>query len=77
MSTNSLKTTLLLGALTGIFLLFGNLFGGMTGMQIAFGLAIVMNFGVYWFSDKMVLAMYRAQPVEERVARLRSLRGGL
>lgn len=65
MSTNSVKTTLLLGTLTGLLLLFGNLFGGAAGMQIAFVLAVFMNFGAYWFSDKMVLAMYRARPVDE------------
>jgi len=63
--SNVFKTTLLLGALTGLLLLFGQMFGGRTGMVIAFGFAIVMNFGSYWFSDKIVLAMYRAKPVSE------------
>jgi len=63
--SNVLKTTFLLGALTGILLLFGQVFGGRTGMIIAFGFAIVMNFGSYWFSDKIVLAMYRAKPISE------------
>jgi len=62
---NVLKTTFLLGALTGLLLLFGQIFGGRTGMIIAFGFAIVMNFGSYWFSDKIVLAMYRAKPISE------------
>lgn len=62
---NVLKTTFLLGALTGLLLLFGQVFGGRTGMIIAFGFAIVMNFGSYWFSDKIVLAMYRAKPISE------------
>ena len=62
---NIFKTTLLLGALTGLLLLFGQVFGGRTGMIIAFGFAIVMNFGSYWFSDKIVLAMYRAKPISE------------
>jgi len=62
---NMLKTTLLLGALTGLLLLFGQIFGGRTGMIIAFGFAVVMNFGSYWFSDKIVLAIYRAKPVSE------------
>ena len=62
---NVLKTTLLLGALTGLLLLFGQVFGGRTGMIIAFGFAIVMNFGSYWFSDKIVLAMFRAKPISE------------
>jgi heat shock protein HtpX len=62
---NVLKTTFLLGALTGLLLLFGQVFGGRSGMIIAFGLAIIMNFGSYWFSDKIVLAMYRAKPISE------------
>ncbi|MDF1524873.1 MAG: zinc metalloprotease HtpX [bacterium] len=62
---NVLKTTFLLGALTGILLLFGQVFGGRTGMIIAFGFAIVMNFGSYWFSDRIVLALYRAKPINE------------
>jgi heat shock protein HtpX len=62
---NVLKTTFLLGALTGLLLLFGQVFGGRIGMIIAFGFAIVMNFGSYWFSDKIVLAMYRAKPISE------------
>lgn len=60
---NSLKTTLLLGGLTGILLVIGQVFGGQSGMVIALIFAAVMNFGAYWFSDKMVLAMYRAREV--------------
>jgi heat shock protein HtpX len=63
--SNVLKTTFLLGALTGLLLLFGQISGGRTGMIIAFGFAVVMNFGSYWFSDRIVLAIYRAQPVSE------------
>jgi heat shock protein HtpX len=63
--SNVLKTTFLLGALTGLLLLLGQVFGGRSGMIIAFGLAIIMNFGSYWFSDKIVLAMYRAKPISE------------
>jgi heat shock protein HtpX len=63
--SNVLKTTFLLGALTGLLLLFGQIFGGRTGMVIAFGFAVVMNFGSYWFSDRIVLALYRAKPVSE------------
>ncbi|MGH7822792.1 MAG: zinc metalloprotease HtpX [Candidatus Binatia bacterium] len=66
--SNLLKTTLLLGALTGLLLLFGELLGGTAGVQIAFLLAVVMNFGAYWFSDKIVLRAYGAQPIEEREA---------
>jgi heat shock protein HtpX len=61
--TNMLKTTLLLGLLTGIILWFGQYVGGSQGMVLAFLFAVVMNFGSYWFSDKIVLAMYRARPV--------------
>jgi heat shock protein HtpX len=66
--TNTLKTTVLLGLLTGLLLFFGRMAGGAAGMQIALVLAVVMNVGSYWFSDKIVLAMYRAQPIEEREA---------
>ena len=65
---NGLKTALLLGALTGLLLFFGQLLGGTSGMQIAFVLAVVMNFGSYWFSDKIVLAAYGAKPIEESEA---------
>jgi heat shock protein HtpX len=58
------RTALLLAALTGLFLTCGWLIGGQTGMVFAFGLALVMNVGSYWFSDKLVLRMYGAQPVE-------------
>ncbi len=58
------RTALLLAAMTGLFLACGWLIGGQTGMVFAFGLALVMNVGSYWFSDKLVLRMYRAQPVE-------------
>lgn len=62
-TTNYIKTALLLGALTGLIVLCGRQIGGQSGMILALGLAAVMNFGSYWFSDKIVLAMYRAQPV--------------
>ena len=60
---NTIKTTLLLGGLTGLLMLIGGYFGGQQGMIIAFIVALVMNFGSYWFSDKIVLRMYRAQEV--------------
>ena len=62
--SNTLKTTLLLGLLTGIILGIGQLFGGSQGLAIAFVFAVVLNFGSYWFSDKIVLAMYRAREVQ-------------
>ena len=61
--TNGLKTALLLGLLSGLLLVIGELAGGANGLMIAFVLAAVMNFVSYWFSDKMVLRMYRAQEV--------------
>lgn len=65
---NGLKTALLLGLLTAIILGIGQLVGGRQGMIIAFFLAAVINFVSYWFSDRIVLAMYRAQPVESEQA---------
>src|SRR6476661_3253286 len=60
---NGLKTALLLGALSGLLLVIGQLLGGANGMAIGLLFAVVMNFGSYWFSDKIVLRMYRAQEV--------------
>lgn len=60
---NQLKTVLLLGLLTGLFLAIGHLVAGKTGMIIAFVVALGMNFFAYFFSDKMALAMYGAQEV--------------
>jgi len=61
---NTLKTTMLLGLLTGLIVWIGGYFGGQSGMVIAFLFAGIMNFGAYWFSDKVVLSMYRAREVE-------------
>lgn len=61
-----LKTTLLLGLLTGLFLGIGWYFGGQQGALIALGFALIMNFGMYWFSDKLVLKMQNAQPLGEK-----------
>jgi heat shock protein HtpX len=60
---NGLKTALLLGLMSAIVLAIGELAGGSNGLIMAFGVAAVMNFGSYWFSDKIVLRMYRAQAV--------------
>jgi heat shock protein HtpX len=57
------RTGLLLATLSAILLLIGQAMGGQQGLIIAFGFAVVMNFGSYWFSDKIVLRMYKAQPV--------------
>lgn len=65
---NGLKTALLLGLMTALILGIGNLVGGRQGMMFAFVIAAVMNFVSYWFSDKIVLAMYRAQPVDQSQA---------
>jgi len=61
--SNGVKTTLLLGLLSGIVLAIGEYFGGANGLLMAFIIAAVMNFGSYWFSDKIVLRMYNAQEV--------------
>ena len=60
---NGVKTALLLGTLSGLLLVIGQLVGGTSGMMTAFVFAALMNFGSYWFSDKIVLRMYRAQEV--------------
>jgi heat shock protein HtpX len=61
--SNGFKTALLLGALSGLLLVVGELVGGSSGIVIALLFAAVMNIGSYWFSDKIVLRMYGAQPV--------------
>jgi heat shock protein HtpX len=65
---NLIKTGFLLVGLTCLLVLIGGAIGGTQGMTIAFVLALVMNVGSYWFSDKIVLSMYGAQPVEEAQA---------
>jgi len=62
---NAPKTALLLGLLTGLFIAIGGFLGGQSGMVTAFVLALIMNFVSYWFSDKIVLKMYGAQPLAE------------
>ena len=65
MIKNQLKTLLLLASLTGILLLIGSFFGRQ-GLTIAFVFAILMNFGSYFLSDKIVLMMYRAKEANEK-----------
>ena len=65
---NTLKTIVLLTFMTVLLVFVGAAIGGRNGMVIAFMMALVMNFVSYWFSDKIVLAMYRAQPVTEAQA---------
>jgi heat shock protein HtpX len=61
--TNVLRTTMLLAALTALFLVIGGAIGGNQGLFIAFVFALLMNFASYWFSDKIVLSMYGAREV--------------
>jgi heat shock protein HtpX len=65
---NNMKTVVLLGALTGIFLFIGGMAGGRQGMLLALVFAGVMNFVSYWFSDKIVLKAYRASALPENEA---------
>lgn len=60
---NALRTALLMTLLTLLLVFAGRAVGGQSGMVIALVLATVMNFGAYWFSDRMVLAMYHAREV--------------
>ncbi|GBD32281.1 MAG: protease HtpX [Gemmatimonadales bacterium] len=79
---NTVKTAFLLGTLSALLLLAGQAVGGQAGLLVAFAIAAAMNFGSYWFSDKIVLAMYRARevgpdhPLSRIVARL-AARAGL
>ena len=61
--TNVLRTTVLLAALTALFLVIGGAIGGNQGLFVAFVFALLMNFASYWFSDKIVLSMYGAREV--------------
>ncbi len=65
MIKNQIKTGVLLAALSGVLLLVGYLIGGISGLTIALVIAVVLNFTTYWFSDKIVLAMYRAKPLKD------------
>jgi heat shock protein HtpX len=65
---NKLKTTFFLALLAGLFVVVGSLIGGRNGATVAFIIALVMNFGAYWFSDKIVLRMYGAKQVSEAEA---------
>ncbi len=65
---NSLKTAFLMSVMMILFLFVGYLVGGRGGMTIAFFFSLAMNFGSYWFSDKVVLSMYRARQVDFNTA---------
>jgi heat shock protein HtpX len=71
---NTLKTALLLTSLTLFLLFIGQRFGGRNGMLLAFAIAVAMNFFSYFYSDKLALSMYRAQPVtREQLPRVYSV----
>ncbi|MFZ5480762.1 MAG: zinc metalloprotease HtpX [Myxococcota bacterium] len=62
---NYFKTTVLMALLTGVFVVVGRALGGDQGMILAFLFAGVMNFGAYWFSDKLLLRMYGAREISQ------------
>jgi heat shock protein HtpX len=65
---NLMKTAILMAAITALFMAIGSLIGGQQGMVLALLLALGMNFFSYWFSDQLVLRMYRAREVDESSA---------
>jgi heat shock protein HtpX len=65
---NTIKTAILLAVLTALVIVIGGYFGGTQGMVMAFIFALLMNFISFWFSDKIVLAMYRAKEVDRSQA---------
>ncbi len=65
---NQIKTVILMAALGGLLVVLGGYIGGKNGATYALIFAIIMNFGSYWFSDKIVLSMYGAQEVTDREA---------
>ena len=64
MILNTFKTVMLLAFMSGILLALGSLFGGDQGLKIALVLSLIMNFITYFFSEKIVLSMYREQPLD-------------
>jgi len=68
---NGMKTTFLMAMMMVLFIIVGSLIGGQSGMVIAFIISLALNFGSYWFSDKIVLKMYKAKQVtKEQVPEL-------
>lgn len=61
---NNMRTFVLLAALTALLLVLGNILGGHSGLMIALFMAFIMNVGSYWFSDSIVLKMYKAEPLD-------------
>ena len=66
--TSQVKTFMLLALLSGLIIVLGGAFGGRTGIVIALGLAVLMNVGSYWYSDKVVLRMYNARELSPEEA---------
>ena len=75
--TNTLKTAVLLAALSAVFLFLGEALGGSQGLVLGFMFAVVMNFGSYWFSDKIVLRMYGRRKSDPSIRSTRSSPGWL
>ena len=65
---NLMKTAILMAAITALFMLVGRWMGGQAGMMLALVVALGMNFFSYWFSDTIVLKMYRAREVDDSTA---------
>jgi heat shock protein HtpX len=63
---NMLRTTILMAALTGLIVWLGGMLGGSQGAVVALVMAAVMNFGSYWYSDRIVIAMYRGEEIQEQ-----------
>ncbi len=65
---NIMKTAMLMAAITALFMLMGQWLGGEMGMLLALAVALAMNFFSYWFSDSIVLKMYKAREVDDATA---------
>jgi len=65
---NLMKTAVLMAAITALFMLLGRMLGGQAGMLLALAVALGMNFFSYWFSDQIVLKMYKARAVDDSTA---------
>ena len=74
--TSQIKTVLLLALLSAIIIGLGGIMGGRTGIIIAFVIAMIMNVGSYWYSDKIVLSMYQARELSEDEAPPAAPHGG-